>query len=167
MARRRTSQTPAPETPAAPKTPEVAFKDMTPEQRVDHLKAGIASAKDGVKSAKSALAEAKKAHTDAKKAVKVDDDESILASARAEQAVKEAEKAIPKAEKAVKTAEKKLTDENAKQNGHLIQTISNISPIYLFNFFMNRTYAFFRDNGRMTPCRRGLKPRLQRGLRKS
>ena len=30
-----------------------------------------------------------------------------------------------------------------------------------------RTYAFFYDNLRVTHCRRGLKPRLQRGLRKS
>ena len=30
-----------------------------------------------------------------------------------------------------------------------------------------RQYTFFHDNGRMMPRRRGLKPRLQRVLRKS
>ena len=35
------------------------------------------------------------------------------------------------------------------------------------NFKLDRTYAFFHDNGCLTHCRRGFKPRLQWELRKS
>ena len=134
MARRRTSRTPTAEvktakaakatrTPKAPATvapeasvaPEATVAPEVEVTKLDSLKQNLVTAENAVKDAKVEVAGAKKAHAAAKKARNVEDDDSILAEARAQQAVPNAEKAFTKAEKAVTSVKERIVKEKAKQ----------------------------------------------------
>ena len=148
MARRRTSRTdtkakatkPTKSTevvPAVDPTPDPVPADTEPEvitTKVDLAKLDLDAAKQAVRDAKAALAQARKDHGQAKRDISIGDDDSILAEARAEQAVPAAEKVLAKAKKNVPLIEKRLATAIESQKGDKataakdVKFLSSIKP---------------------------------------
>ena len=84
------------------------------EAEASPLKRGVADAEQAARTAKVEASQARKAHVAAKKA-KGSDEDSILAEARANQAVVDADKAHDKAVKAVESAKARYKKEVARQ----------------------------------------------------
>ena len=102
------------EAPKADEADEAEAEATADEAEASPLKRGVADAEQAARTAKVEASQARKAHVAAKKA-KGSDEDSILAEARANQAVVDADKAHDKAAKAVESAKARYKKEVARQ----------------------------------------------------
>ena len=102
---------PAPEAPVDATT----ASGQTPEEKMTVLKQGVVDAKAAAKVAKKAVTDAEKAHKVAKDAIDTEDNDTLLASAQAEQVVETTKKGAIEAARKIKVAQNKVEKETEKQ----------------------------------------------------